>query len=71
VLVGRAEYVDALGRIVEQAGAGHGHVVLITGEAGVGKSRLLAEVHVGNILAKLGFTTRAQIAVWAVEHGLA
>ena len=44
VLVGRAEYVDALGRIVEQAGDGRGHVVLITGEAGVGKSRLLAEV---------------------------
>jgi DNA-binding CsgD family transcriptional regulator len=28
------------------------------------------EGHVGNILAKLGFTSRAQIAVWAVEKGL-
>ena len=29
-----------------------------------------ADAHVGNILAKLGFTSRAQIAVWAVERGL-
>jgi DNA-binding NarL/FixJ family response regulator len=29
------------------------------------------ESHVGSILAKLDFTTRAQIAVWAVEIGLA
>jgi non-specific serine/threonine protein kinase len=29
------------------------------------------ESHVSSILAKLGFTKRAQIAVWAVEIGLA
>ncbi|MDI6696229.1 MAG: AAA family ATPase [Anaerolineales bacterium] len=29
-----------------------------------------AEVHVSNILRKLEFTSRAQIAVWAVEKGL-
>jgi DNA-binding CsgD family transcriptional regulator/tetratricopeptide (TPR) repeat protein len=29
-----------------------------------------AEGHVQSILNKLGFNTRAQIAVWAVEHGL-
>jgi len=28
------------------------------------------ETHVGTILSKLGFTSRAQIAVWAVEIGL-
>jgi DNA-binding CsgD family transcriptional regulator/Flp pilus assembly protein TadD len=28
------------------------------------------EVHVSNILSKLGFTSRAQIAVWAYEKGL-
>jgi non-specific serine/threonine protein kinase len=28
------------------------------------------EGHVGNILSKLGFASRAQIAVWAVESGL-
>jgi DNA-binding NarL/FixJ family response regulator len=34
-------------------------------------SERTAEVHVSNILRKLGFTSRAQIAVWAVETGLA
>jgi DNA-binding NarL/FixJ family response regulator len=29
------------------------------------------ETHVGNILAKLGFSSRRQIAMWAVETGLA
>ena len=34
-------------------------------------SERTVENHVGNILAKLGFDSRAQIAVWAVEKGLA
>jgi DNA-binding CsgD family transcriptional regulator len=29
------------------------------------------EKHVGNILGKLGFENRAQVAAWAIEHGLA
>jgi tetratricopeptide (TPR) repeat protein/DNA-binding CsgD family transcriptional regulator len=33
-------------------------------------SERTAEVHVSNILGKLGFTTRAQIAAWTVEKGL-
>ncbi len=33
-------------------------------------SERTAEAHVSNILGKLGLTTRAQIAVWAVEKGL-
>lgn len=33
-------------------------------------SERTAEVHVSNILGKLGFTTRVQIAAWAVEKGL-
>jgi predicted ATPase/DNA-binding CsgD family transcriptional regulator len=33
-------------------------------------SERTAEVHVSNILAKLGFTSRAQIAAWAVQAGL-
>jgi len=33
-------------------------------------SERTAEAHVSNILGKLGFTTRAQIAAWAVAHGL-
>jgi DNA-binding NarL/FixJ family response regulator len=28
------------------------------------------ETHVSSILSKLGFTSRAQIAVWAAEKGL-
>jgi DNA-binding CsgD family transcriptional regulator/tetratricopeptide (TPR) repeat protein len=34
-------------------------------------SERTAEGHVNNILGKLGFTSRAQIAVWVVERGLA
>ena len=34
-------------------------------------SERTAETHVSNILGKLGVTSRAQIAAWAVEHGLA
>ena len=30
-----------------------------------------AERHIGNIFAKLGLASRAQLAVWAHEHGLA
>jgi DNA-binding NarL/FixJ family response regulator len=30
-----------------------------------------AEIHVGNILGKLGFTSRTQAAAYAVEHRLA
>jgi predicted ATPase/DNA-binding NarL/FixJ family response regulator len=33
-------------------------------------SERTAEVHVSNILGKLGFTSRAQIAAWVVERGL-
>jgi DNA-binding NarL/FixJ family response regulator len=28
------------------------------------------ESHVANAMAKLGFTTRSQLAAWAAEHGL-
>lgn len=33
-------------------------------------SERTVETHVGNILNKLGFTSRAQIRKWAVEKGL-
>jgi non-specific serine/threonine protein kinase len=33
-------------------------------------SERTVENHVGNILGKLGFDSRAQAAVWAVEKGL-
>ena len=33
-------------------------------------SERTAETHVSHILGKLGFSSRAQIAAWAVEKGL-
>lgn len=43
VLIGRATYVQALTRCIAEARAGRGQVVLVGGEAGIGKSRLVAE----------------------------
>src|SRR5207245_1971072 len=39
--VGRQTEVETLGQAQERAGAGHGQLVAIVGEAGVGKSRLV------------------------------
>jgi class 3 adenylate cyclase/tetratricopeptide (TPR) repeat protein len=41
--VGRQQEIAALQQALEQAGAGHGQVVALVGEAGVGKSRLVYE----------------------------
>jgi class 3 adenylate cyclase/tetratricopeptide (TPR) repeat protein len=41
--VGRDHELDALHQALAQAGAGHGQVVAVVGEAGVGKSRLAYE----------------------------
>jgi predicted ATPase len=43
-LVGRASQLATLQLLVEQAKRGEGHLILISGEAGIGKSRLVAEV---------------------------
>jgi len=43
VLIGRAEPVRALRRFVDEALQGGGRTVLISGEAGIGKTRLVAE----------------------------
>src|SRR5437868_10468713 len=43
VLIGRTSYLEALIRLMEQACSGYGQTVLIAGEAGMGKSRLIAE----------------------------
>jgi predicted AAA+ superfamily ATPase len=40
-LVGREQEVGVLIERWEQVKAGHGHVVLLTGEGGIGKSRLV------------------------------
>ena len=41
--VGRQTELEVLRQTLTQAGAGHGQVVAIVGEAGVGKSRLVYE----------------------------
>ena len=41
--VGRQHELEALHQALAQAGAGHGQVVALVGEAGVGKSRLVYE----------------------------
>jgi DNA-binding SARP family transcriptional activator len=43
-LVGRTEEVRALAEALDAAGAGDGGLVVISGEAGIGKTRLLAEL---------------------------
>jgi class 3 adenylate cyclase/tetratricopeptide (TPR) repeat protein len=42
--VGREREIEALGQALERAAAGHGQVVAVVGEAGVGKSRLVYEL---------------------------
>ncbi|MBA2288359.1 MAG: AAA family ATPase [Ktedonobacteraceae bacterium] len=43
-LIGRAGQLATLHLLVEQAKRGEGHLALISGEAGIGKSRLVAEI---------------------------
>ena len=43
ITIGREREIESLGRLIEQLQAGQGTTVLITGEAGIGKSRLVAE----------------------------
>src|SRR4051794_40705398 len=44
VLVGRDDLVALAGRRMDAARAGTGHLLLLAGEAGIGKTRLLSEV---------------------------
>ena len=43
-LVGRDMHLSQLGRVLVQAGEGAGSMVLVSGEAGIGKTRLCAEL---------------------------
>jgi DNA-binding NarL/FixJ family response regulator len=43
-IIGRTPELSALSLLVEQAKGGQGHVALIAGEAGIGKSRLVSEL---------------------------
>ena len=66
-LVGRRDEVQALQQHLTRAIAGHGHCVLVTGDAGVGKSRLLqalgAEAAARGVLVAAG-------SAYAVESGV-
>src|SRR5690348_5783504 len=53
VLIGRAHELAALRLLVEQTKGGQGQVALVSGEAGIGKSRLAAEVK--SLAASQGF----------------
>ncbi len=44
VLIGRTPYLETLNQLLEQVGSGRGLTILIAGEAGIGKSRLMAEM---------------------------
>lgn len=46
IFVGRREEVNKLAAILDSVQDGSGHCVLVSGEAGIGKSRLLAEIQV-------------------------
>jgi DNA-binding CsgD family transcriptional regulator len=43
VLIGRAPYVEAIDRALDRVVRGAGQILLVAGEAGIGKSRLVAE----------------------------
>ena len=43
-IIGRAPELERLGRAMEQACAGHGGIVAVLGEAGIGKTRLVSEL---------------------------
>ncbi len=53
ILIGRTLQLQALARLIEQARTGRGQVVLLAGEAGVGKTRLVTEAKA--LAAPLGF----------------
>lgn len=43
-LIGRAPHLETPDRLLTLAASGHGQIALVAGEAGVGKSRLVAEI---------------------------
>jgi predicted ATPase/DNA-binding CsgD family transcriptional regulator len=58
VLIGRADVLGSLDRLFAQVRSGHGEIALISGEAGIGKSRLVAEAK-----------TRAAALDWLLLQG--
>ena len=64
-LVGRDEELGLLRRRWEQSKEGLGQVVLLSGEAGIGKSALVATVRPG--ARKRGYP-RIDVALFALSH---
>ncbi|HSE78851.1 MAG TPA: AAA family ATPase [Alphaproteobacteria bacterium] len=62
-LVGRAREIDLLLERHGAAASGHGQVVLISGEPGVGKSRLVEELH-----ARLGVEPNARVVLQCMSY---
>jgi DNA-binding CsgD family transcriptional regulator/type II secretory pathway predicted ATPase ExeA len=61
VIVGREEHLALVQRRLGEVQAGHGQMLLISGEAGIGKSRLLVEI--GRLAAERGFrVARGEVA---------
>lgn len=56
ILLGRAPHLGALRQLLEQARGGHGQLALITGEAGIGKSRLVAAIQAESTALAGAFT---------------
>lgn len=46
-LVGRVAYLESVAYLLGQTRQGHGHTLVLAGEAGIGKSRLVAEIKAG------------------------
>jgi class 3 adenylate cyclase/tetratricopeptide (TPR) repeat protein len=63
--VGRQREMDAMKHAAAQAGAGHGQIVAVVGEAGVGKSRLLLEF---KAVSQSGWKV---LEAFSVSHGRA
>ncbi len=70
LLIGRAAPLATVRLALDRAAVGNGSTVLVSGESGIGKSRLAREALAAGALAKLGFTSRTQLAVWAADQGL-
>jgi DNA-binding CsgD family transcriptional regulator len=61
VIVARDEHIALAGRRIAEVRSGHGQLVLVSGEAGIGKSRLLAEI--GRMATEDGFrVAKAEVA---------
>jgi len=65
-LLGRTAELAQANAVIAQALAGRGRIVALVGEAGIGKSRLLAEIVAGSLVAHAGDPTI--IAVLAQPH---